>query len=83
MSLQKKKTGITQCLKRMYKTWKRCMHTTRTTSEAETDVETESNTGFLPDQLINSGEYEPLLPTTEEHCTQLLKPQKKTQKAGP
>ena len=64
----------------MYKTWKRCMHATRTTSEAETDVETESNTGFLPDQLINPGEYEPLLPTTEEHYTQLLNPQKKPRK---
>ena len=52
------------------------MHATRTTSEAETDVETESNTGFLLDQLINPGEYEPLLPTTEEHYTQLLNPQK-------
>ena len=56
------------------------MHATRTTSEAETDVETESNTGFLPDQLINPGEYEPLLPTTEEHYTQLLNPQKKPRK---
>ena len=55
------------------------MHATRTTSEAETDLETESNTGFLPDQLINPGEYEPLLPTTEEHYTQLLNPQKKTE----
>ena len=53
----------------MYKTWKRCMQVTRTTSGAETDVETESNTGSLPDQLINPGEYEPLLPTTEKHIT--------------
>ena len=30
-------------------------------------METESDTGFLPDRLINPGEYEPVLPTTEEH----------------
>ena len=42
------------------------MQTTKTT-RAETDVETESDTGSLPDQLINPGEYEPLLRTTEEH----------------
>ena len=39
----------------------------RPTSEAEEDVEAESDTGFLPDHLINTGEYEPVLPTTEEH----------------
>ena len=27
----------------------------------------ECSTGSLPDQLINPGEYEPVLPTTEEH----------------
>ena len=32
-------------------------------------METESDTGSLPDQLINPGEYEPVLPTTEEHST--------------
>ena len=30
-------------------------------------MEAESDTGFLPDRLINPGEYEPVLPTTEEH----------------
>ena len=30
-------------------------------------MEAESDTGFLPDHLINPGEYEPVLPTTEEH----------------
>ena len=43
------------------------MQATRPTSEAEADVEAESDTGSLPDRLINPGEYEPLLPTTEEH----------------
>ena len=43
------------------------MQATRPTSEAEADVEAESDTGSLPDWLINPGEYEPLLPTTEEH----------------
>ena len=56
------------------------MHATRTTSEAETDVETESNTGFLPNGLINPGEYELLLPTTEEHYTQLLNTESKSMK---
>ena len=63
------KIGITQCLKRKYKTLKRCMKATRPTSEAEADVEVESDTGSLPDRLINPGEYEPLLPTTKEHTT--------------
>ena len=43
------------------------MQSTRHTSEAEADVETESDTDSLPDWLINPGEYEPVLPTTEEH----------------
>ena len=51
----------------MYKTLKRCMQATGPTSEAEADVEAESDTGSLPDGLINPGEYELLLPTTEEH----------------
>ena len=35
----------------------------------EADVETESDTDSLPDRLINTGEYEPVLPTTEEYTT--------------
>ena len=46
---------------------KRCVQSTRLTSEAEADVETESDTGSLPDRLINPEEYEPVLPTTEGH----------------
>ena len=42
------------------------MQATRHTSEVEADVETESDTGSLPDQLINPGGCEPVLPTTEE-----------------
>ena len=61
-----KKIGITECLKRKYKTLKRCVQATRPTSQAEADVEAESDTGSLPDRLINPGEYEPVLPTTEE-----------------
>ena len=63
-----KKIGITQCLKRKYKTLKRCLRTTRPNSEAKKDVEFKSDTASLPDRLINPGEYEPVLPTTEE-CT--------------
>ena len=51
----------------MYKTLKRSVQATRHTSEVEEDVEAESDTGSLPDRLINPGEYEPVLPTTEEH----------------
>ena len=53
----------------MYKDLKTCMQATRSTNEAEADVEAESDTGSLPDWLINPGEYEPFLPTTEEHTT--------------
>ena len=59
--------GITQCLKRKYKTLKRCVQRTRLTSQAEADVEAESDTGSLPDRLINPEEYNPLPTTTEEH----------------
>ena len=52
----------------MYKTLKRCVQAIRHTSEVE-DVQTESDTGYLPDHLINPGEYGPVLPTTEEHTT--------------
>ena len=62
-----KKTGITQWLKKKFKTLKRCVQSPRHTNEAEADVEAESDTGSLPDRLINPGEYEPVLPTTEEH----------------
>ena len=61
------KTGITQWLKKKFKTLKRCVQSPRHTNEAEADVEAESDTGSLPDRLINPGEYEPVLPTTEEH----------------
>ena len=42
------------------------MQATGPTSEAEADVEAESDTGSLPDRLIHPEEYEPVLPTTEE-----------------
>jgi len=73
-----KKLGITQWLKGLNKTLKRCMQATRPTSEAE-DVEAESETGSLSDQLINPGEYQPVLPTTEN--TQLLSSQKTKSKS--
>ena len=43
------------------------MQATIPTSEAKADVEAESDTGSLPDRLINPGDYEPVLPTAEEH----------------
>ena len=47
------------------------MQVTRQVSQAGADVEAESDTSFLPDRLINPGEYEPLPPTTEEHTAEL------------
>ena len=45
------------------------MQTTRSPSEAEVDVEAESDTDSLPDRLINPEEYELVLPTREVHST--------------
>ena len=59
-----KKAGITQWLKKNFKTLKRCV---LATNQLEAGVEAEPGTGSLPDRLINPGEYEPLPPTTEEH----------------
>ena len=50
-----------------YNTWRICAQILIQTSKAETDVETESDTGSLPDQLVNPEDYEPVLPTTKEH----------------
>ena len=66
-----KKIGITKYFKRRYNTLKRCVQATRPTSEAEVDVEAESDTSSLPDRLINPGEYESVLPTTGEHTAEL------------
>ena len=58
------KAGITLCLQRKCKILERCLQATRHESQAETDVEADD---LLPDWLINPGEYESVLPTTEEH----------------
>ena len=47
------------------------MQATRPTSEAEANMEAEPDTGSLPDRLINPGEYEPVLPTTEHTDAEL------------
>ena len=60
-----KKAGITQCLKRIYKSLKICAG--RCTGQTEADVEADFDTGSLPDRLLNPGEYESVLPTREEH----------------
>ena len=65
--LSAKKVGITKCLKTKYISVERNIQSIRDTHQCESDVEAESDTGSLPDRLINPGEYEPLLPTTEEH----------------
>ena len=62
-----KKVGITECLKTRYKRLKRGMQNIRDTHECEADAEAESDTGSLPDRMMNPGEYEPLLLTIEEH----------------
>ena len=62
-----KKAGIAQYVQVEYKTLKRYVQAIRSTGQIEADMEAESDTGSLPDRLINPGEYEPVLPTTEEH----------------
>ena len=62
-----KKTGITECLKRKQDSLTKCMKVTKHTNQTEADVASES--GSLPDRLINPGAYGPVLPTTEEHTT--------------
>ena len=42
------------------------------TYQAEVAVETESDTESLPDRLINTEEYEPMVPTAEEHTAAQL-----------
>ena len=61
------KLGITECLKRKGRCLNRCVLATRYTRQAEADVEAESVTDSLPDRLVNPEEYEPVIPTAEEH----------------
>ena len=62
-----KKASITQYLTRKYDSLKRRVLAVCCTSQAEADVDAESDTGSLPDRLVNPGEYEPVTPTTGEH----------------
>ena len=64
------KLGITECLKRKSRHLKRCVLATRYARPAEADVEAESDTGSLPDRLINPREYEPVLLTTEDRAVE-------------
>ena len=65
-----KKAGITQHMKKKYCTLKTYILGTRCRKQAETHVEdeSESDTGSLPDRLINPEEYEPVL-SVEGKCT--------------
>ena len=56
---------------RKYEHLQRCMQAASPTYQAEAAVETESDTEFLPDRLINTEEYEP-----PQKNTVLLSPQK-------
>ena len=47
------------------------MQTPRPKTETEADVEAQSDTDSLPDRLINPGEYEPVLLTTEPTAAEL------------
>ena len=38
----------------------------------QAEAETESDTESLPDRLINTEEYEPMVPTAEEHTAAQL-----------
>jgi len=59
-------TGITQCLCRKCTDLK-SMITNGYASQAEAEVETESDTDSLPDRLLNPKEYEALSQTAPEH----------------
>ena len=59
-----KKASITEYLQRKYKLLKKYVQDTRCKSQI--DVEAESDTGSLPDRLINPEEYEPVI-LTKEH----------------
>jgi len=58
-----KKAGITQCLHMKYQTVKTFSRATRSTRQAETDVEASLDISSLPDWLINPEEYEPVVYT--------------------
>ena len=62
-----KKAGITQCLQMKYQTLKTCFLATRSTRQAETNVEAGTDITSLTDRLITPDEYEPVVLTTEEH----------------
>ena len=62
-----KKTGITQHMKRKYQSLKTYMVPTRWQAETHVKDEAESDTGSLPDRLINPEEYEPVLTTAGKH----------------
>ena len=59
-----KKVGITEYLQIKYKLLRKYVQDTRCKSQI--DVEAESDTGSLPDWLINPEEYEPVI-LTKEH----------------
>ena len=63
-----KKAGIIQHLKKNYRTMKTRVLTAIHMGQAEADVEAESDTGSLPDRLINPAEYEPVLQVREQHA---------------
>ena len=60
-----KKAGITEYLQRKYKLLKRCVQVTKCKSQV--DIEADFDAGSLPDRMLNPGDYEPVVPTTEEH----------------
>ena len=60
-------TGLTQCLKRKFIDLKRHRMASIYQGQAETEVESESDTDSLPDRLINPNGYEILSPTLREH----------------
>ena len=62
-----KKEGITQFLKRKCNSLKERVQATIHTSQAEDNMDAESDTDSLPDRVINPGEYEQLSPTANRH----------------
>ena len=62
-----KKANITQYLTRKYDSLKRHVLAVWCISQVEADAEAESDTGSLPDRLVNPGEYEPMTPSRKEN----------------
>lgn len=70
------KAGITQCLKGKLNRW---VQSKRRKSQADMDVEAETDTGSLPDRLVNPVDYEPVLLTRKHTAVESAQDKRLTQ----